>query len=140
MLKRFAFSVLSAAMVLSLGTGAAFASQGDRVSTAKAPLVGSIQQQTANLYVSWAKNSGADIYQLSIRNTDTNQILQIDGVKYENFPVTRDYRSIPRVPTGNYRVWVGAFNNGNLIGQDIKDPVIVSYGVLNNVWLNPQYR
>ncbi|NQF15955.1 hypothetical protein HPY31_18835 [Brevibacillus sp. HB1.3] len=140
MLKRFAFSVLSAAMVLSLGTGAAFASQGDRVSTAKAPLAGSIQQQTANLYVSWGTKSGAKYYKLSIRNTDTNQILDTDAY-YDGFKVFTDYRSVPKVPTGPYRVWVGAFDyNDNLIGQDIKEPVRVSYGGSNNIWLNPQYR
>ncbi|UIO43735.1 hypothetical protein LOY85_06165 [Brevibacillus brevis] len=136
MLKRFAFSVLSAAMVLSLGTGAAFASQGDRVSTAKAPLAGSIQPQSGNLYVSWGIKSGANYYELSIRNTVTNQILKIDNISYENFKLTGDSRSIPGVPSGTYRVWVGAFKSGNLIGQDTQY-VNVNYNG-GNVWLNPQ--
>ncbi|MBW5467851.1 hypothetical protein GPJ61_08270 [Brevibacillus formosus] len=137
MLKRFAFSILSAAMVLSLGTGAAFASQGDRVSTAKAPLAGNIQPQSANLYVSWQQKSGAHHYQLTIRNTSTNNILYVRGERIEHKWVYGDSISLPEVPSGPYRVWLGAYDNyGNLIGQDTQY-VTVNYNG-GNVWLNPQ--
>lgn len=118
MLKRFTFSVLSAAMVLSLGTGAAFASQGDRVSTAKAPTAASVQQQSYNVYISWTQHPVATHYQVSMREVNTDNHIIPEYV----FGRGLDYYSLKDAPAGQYRVWVGAYDGhpkygGRLLGM-----------------------
>ncbi|UHA75101.1 hypothetical protein [Paenibacillus sp. 481] len=117
MLKKFTFSLLSAAMLLSLGTGATFAQE-----TAKATVKATKVEQENRLYgainISWSRVRGATHYQISARNLNTDEhVIPEEVVPSSFFSLKRS------VPYGDYRVWVGGYvghpkYGGRLLLQD----------------------
>ncbi|UHA75102.1 hypothetical protein [Paenibacillus sp. 481] len=134
MLKRFTFSLLSVAMLLSIGTGAAFAQEAPKP-TVKAAKVEDVQQQRGSLYISWNKKFRATHYQVSLREVNTGK----HEIPEEVVRHPRDFFNKAGLPFGKYRVWVGAYIGhpkfgGQLIGSSSQELYISGH---QQVHLNP---
>ncbi|MEQ7053825.1 hypothetical protein [Paenibacillus alvei] len=123
MFKRFTFSLLSVAMLLSIGTGSALAAQEAPKPSVKATKIEDVQPlATGSLKINWDSFSGNFNHnKVSVKNNRTGQMV------VEHLVVTGTSITLHGLPTDDYSIWVGVFLHNGEKARDGYVPVAYVY-------------
>ncbi|MBG9733849.1 hypothetical protein [Paenibacillus alvei] len=126
MVKRYSTLLLSATVMLTLGTGSALAkdSQVPFHTTESQATKGSEQSvaplATGSLQISWSFVLNVDHFKVSVRDMETGQIV----IEHQQYGVATKNITLSGLNPHQHQIWVGAFDTYN---RKLKDGITQAY-------------